>query len=150
MVDTGDIHFKNGWDAGRADAISEIERLQEIKKALSLQAAGLLSKADQQAKRIEELEKGNKFVGEVDAIVLASQGKHIFTDGQIDAAWIFNEDSSFECRSHGRAMLYSHFRIDACRKCGGAGYLKNGIPPLPHHERRNTCPDCNVHGWVIE
>lgn len=68
-----------------------------------------------------------------------------FSIDQIDAAWGFNEDSSQEIKAHGRAMLYSYFRIDACEECGGSGSILANCEGSVHEI---MCDDCHGHGWV--
>ena len=45
-------------------------------------------KVERLRERVEKLKKSNEFVGSIDAIVLASQGKHIITNKMIDEAWL--------------------------------------------------------------
>ena len=109
--------WKRGWRQGYEDCEAEIERLK----------------------------KGNKFVGEVDAIVLASQGKHIITDEQIDAAvehvnlyWKNYEDSGWNALN----KLNIH-RCAGCQREIRNAEMQGDIVP-------GICPDCNGHGWVVK
>ena len=114
-------------------------------------AKSFLAEFDRLRERAGELERKHGSCNTKLEILRAVRGRHI-TDEQnqrADAAWKFNEDSSHQLRGHGRALLYSCFVIDYCKKCGGAGGLTDNLPPLPHHKDRAPCPDCNGHGWVI-
>jgi len=93
----------------------------------------------QKDKRIEEL-----LEAEIEPIVGVFRNGHLVTYKQIDAAWEFNEDSSPEIKAHGRAMLYSCFKVDACEKCGGSG-----IPTPYEVGSGESCPTCHGHGWII-
>ena len=95
---------------------------------------------DHYKQRIEELEKESEWKA-MKQLLCADY--HIITTEQIDKAWEFNEDSSPEIKAHGRAMLYSCFKVDACEKCGGSGKLDNG-PGYPVY-----CDECEGHGWII-
>lgn len=97
--------------------------------------------------RVEKLKKSNEFVGSIDAIVLASQGKYIITNKMIDEAV---DEARDEFAQHGtnRAWLaLNKIGIHRCDGCGGSGR-----PEYPLEGNYGPCPDCakwGSKGWVI-
>jgi len=168
------FHYNGGGGRGWCDscgarfsleAVREINRLREIKKTLSLQAAGLLSENEQpqadnhiflysrkrlQA-RVEELEA---LLHDHACPVVQCPGHHI-TDEQIDAAWAFVIDPpgylSSDVKKAVEAALWA-FDIKQCEGCGGEGKrierMICGATQASLGPMRVPCPDCNGHGWV--
>jgi hypothetical protein len=101
--------------------------------------------------RVEKAEKGNKFVGEIDAIVLASQGKHVTPFEMIDAAWKHVTETSDGYIAGKIAMALEELGVKECK--GGpspATECVDGRMADPHHGRMDPCPYCKGKEWVIE
>lgn len=122
---------------------AEIERLISANEHWHQRVLKMGNEIEAYNERIEELEKANKFVGGVDAIVLASQGKHIITTAMINEAVAFIgtwRGVSTVQMSHvisGFLELLSIFNIHEC------DHLQSS------HFAGEPCPDCDGKGYVI-
>ena len=92
--------------------------------------------------RVEELEKGNEFVGDIDAIVLASQGKYVITNEMIDAAVGIANGSLTKIHPWMALNKLNIFRCEVCKRSPGEQHEwgKKGLQP---------CANCNGKCYTV-
>jgi DNA repair exonuclease SbcCD ATPase subunit len=102
--------------------------------------------------RVEELE--GKISNEKRIIFDEScewfKDKHIFTNEEIDAAWIMATTGGYQSAEEDLAIAaLSELHIFRCKGGPSAAECINGKMADPHHGRMDPCPYCKGRGLVI-